>query len=71
MGKSPLRDLESTVGDQIQRGKTPSSQARRAAMTEDGLHYYVLPKDDPVAALNILREAAGLEPWPEQGSEPK
>jgi hypothetical protein len=27
-----------------------------------GLHYYVLP-DDPVAALNILREAAGLGPW--------
>jgi len=27
--------------------------------------YYVLPKDgDPVAALNILRAAAGLEPWP-------
>ena len=26
-----------------------------------GLHYHVLP-DDPVAALNILREAAGLEP---------
>ena len=26
-----------------------------------GVHYYVLP-DDPVAALNILREAAGLEP---------
>ena len=26
-----------------------------------GLRYYVLP-DDPVAALNILREAAGLEP---------
>ena len=26
-----------------------------------GLHYYVLP-DDPLAALNILREAAGLEP---------
>ena len=35
-----------------------------------GLHYYVLP-DDPVAALNILREAAGLEPWPAQGTEPK
>jgi hypothetical protein len=31
----------------------------------EGLHYYVLPKDgDPVAALNILREAAGLGPWP-------
>ena len=28
------------------------------------LHYYLLPKDDPVAALNNLREAAGLEPWP-------
>jgi hypothetical protein len=27
-----------------------------------GLHYHVLPKDDPVAALNILRQAAGLEP---------
>jgi hypothetical protein len=45
----------------------------RAAMTEvsepigDGLHYYVLPKDgDPVAALNILREAAGLPPWPSE-----
>jgi hypothetical protein len=44
----------------------------RAAMTDvygpigDGLHYYVLPKyGDPVAALNILREAAGLGPWPE------
>ena len=22
--------------------------------------YYILPKDDPLAALNILREAAGL-----------
>jgi hypothetical protein len=26
--------------------------------------YYILP-DDPLAALNILREAAGLEPWPD------
>jgi hypothetical protein len=32
------------------------------------LEYHVLP-DDPVAALNILREAAGLEPWPAQGGE--
>jgi hypothetical protein len=29
-----------------------------------GLHYYVLP-DDPAKPLNILREAAGLEPWPD------
>ena len=35
-----------------------------------GLQYHVLP-DDPLAALNILREAAGLEPWPAQGTEPK
>ncbi len=35
-----------------------------------GLRYYVLP-DDPLAALNILREAAGLEPWPAEGGEPK
>jgi hypothetical protein len=34
-----------------------------------GLHYYVLP-DDPVAALNILREAAGLEPWPDTDDRP-
>src|SRR5208283_5537947 len=27
--------------------------------------------DKLVAALNILREAGGLEPWPEQGNEPK
>ena len=39
-------------------------------MTEDGLQYHVLP-DDPVAALNILREVAGLEPWPEESKEPK
>jgi hypothetical protein len=38
--------------------------------TDRGLHYYVLP-DGPEAALNILREAAGLEPWPMQGTEPK
>ena len=36
-----------------------------------GLQYHVLPADDPLAALNILREAAGLEPWPVQGTEPK
>ncbi len=27
--------------------------------------------DDTLAALNILREAAGLEPWPVQGTQPK
>jgi hypothetical protein len=36
----------------------------------EGLDYYVLP-DDPVEALTILREAAGLEPWPEKSNEPK
>jgi hypothetical protein len=34
-----------------------------------GLHYYVLP-DDPVAALNILRDAAGMEPWPDTDDRP-
>jgi hypothetical protein len=29
--------------------------------TSHGVQYHVLP-DDPLAALNILREAAGLEP---------
>jgi hypothetical protein len=29
--------------------------------TSNGVQYHVLP-DDPLAALNILREAAGLEP---------
>jgi hypothetical protein len=28
----------------------------------EGLQYHVLPTDDPVRALNILREAAGLQP---------
>jgi hypothetical protein len=32
----------------------------------DSLLYYVLPKDDPVAALNILRRAAGLAPRPSE-----
>jgi hypothetical protein len=33
-----------------------------------GVQYHVLP-DDPLAALNILREAAGLGPWREDGEE--
>jgi len=40
------------------------------APSDQGLHYYVLPKDDPVAALNILREAAGMEPWPDTDDRP-
>ena len=36
--------------------------------TDRGLHYYVLP-DGPVAAMNVLREAAGLGPWREDGDE--
>ena len=36
-------------------------------MTEEqyqdlGVQYHVLPADDPLHALNILREAAGLDP---------
>jgi hypothetical protein len=41
-----------------------------AETTSRDLQYYVLP-DDPLAALNILRETAGLEPWPEQSNEPQ
>lgn len=35
------------------------------AVTRDhaeGLQYHALPTDDPLRALNILREAAGLQP---------
>jgi hypothetical protein len=28
----------------------------------EGLQYHALPTDDPLRALNILREAAGLQP---------
>jgi hypothetical protein len=36
--------------------------------TDRGLHYYG-PPDGPVAALNVLREAAGLGPGREDGKE--
>jgi hypothetical protein len=39
------------------------------AVTRDraeGLQYHALPTDDPVRALNILREAAGLQPLSEE-----
>ncbi len=39
------------------------------AMTPDhseGLQYHVLPTDDPLRALNILREAAGLPSWSDE-----
>jgi hypothetical protein len=35
-------------------------------MTEERLQYHILPPGDPVAALNILREAAALGPWRER-----
>jgi hypothetical protein len=46
--------------------------ARRTspAPTDQGRHYYVL-SDDPVAALNILREAAGWAPWPLRTHPPR
>jgi hypothetical protein len=31
-------------------------------VTDRGMQYHVLPADDPLAALNILRQAAGLAP---------
>ena len=37
------------------------------AVTRDhaeGLQYHILPTDDPLRALNILREAGGLQPLP-------
>jgi hypothetical protein len=34
--------------------------------TNNDLEYHVLPQNDPVRALNILREAAGLEPWSDE-----
>jgi len=38
-------------------------------VTEHRLEYHVLPRRDAVAALNVLREAAGLGPWREDGEE--
>jgi hypothetical protein len=32
-------------------------------MTEERMEFHVLPQGDALAALNILREAAGLGPW--------
>jgi hypothetical protein len=33
----------------------------------EGLQHHALPTDDPLRALNILREAAGLQPPSQQG----
>jgi hypothetical protein len=46
--------------------KPPGSETE---MTEERLEYHILPPGDPVAALNILREVAGLGPWREEGEE--
>jgi hypothetical protein len=35
----------------------------------EGLEYHVLPAEDPVRALNILREAAGLQPLSDEDEE--
>lgn len=59
--------MEARVRDGQCDPKKPNGDRDRQDL---GLRYYVLP-DDPLAALNILREAAGLEPWPAEGGEPK
>ena len=46
--------LASSVQSIIVRAVTPDHA--------EGLQYHVLPIDDPLRALNILREAAGLPP---------
>ena len=40
--------------------QSPAAQAglARSRVLGQGLHHYVLPKDDPMAALNILRVIA-------------
>jgi hypothetical protein len=35
----------------------------------EGLQYHVLPTDDPLRALNILREAAALQPLSDEHEE--
>ena len=49
-----------------------SGRKRSRRMTtpwRDRGDYYVLP-DDPLGALNVLREAAGLEPLPDDDNLP-
>ena len=46
--------LASSVQSIIVRAVTPDHA--------EGLQYHALPTDDPLRALNILREAAGLQP---------
>ena len=45
-------------------GRVGPERYRRAVTSDhaEGLQYHVLPTDDPLRALNILREAAGLQP---------
>ena len=46
-----------------------SPEHYREGVTRDhteGLQYHTLPTDDPLRALNILREAAGLQPLSDQ-----
>jgi len=43
-----------------------SHYSRQADRVNAACQYHVLPADDPLCALNILREAAGLQPLPEE-----
>jgi hypothetical protein len=44
-------------------------EGRGVPVTEHRLEHHVPPRRDAVAALNVLREAAGLGPWREDGQE--
>ena len=70
-GKSASLSGGPNEGRALTETTEPNGDRDRDRDRQDlGLRYYVLP-DDPLAALNILREAAGLEPWPAEGGEPK
>jgi hypothetical protein len=40
------------------------------AIQSEGRHLHAVPADDPVRAVKILREAAGLEPLPDDNDDP-
>jgi hypothetical protein len=51
--------IRARSGLAVHHGSTPAGGPGMS----DGLYYHVLP-DDPLAALKVLRQAAGLEPLP-------
>jgi hypothetical protein len=70
--RTPEQQMADVVGATPHTAALVGPEHYREVVNRDdaeGLQYHVLPTDDPLRALSILREAAGLQPLSDEHDE--